>query len=265
MAEILRRPTTRRRLTPALVSGAAHAALIAAIIFVQPGAQPPPEPPMTPIPVMLAPAPPEPEPPAPKPEPKPPAPKAEAKAPVKKAKVAPPKKAPEKPPPPKRIVAKLKPAPAEEKALPAAKVAGYGYTEASDAQVAGASAADGGGGGGGGAGSGSGCNMARRLQAALRKDRMAQTAMAEAHRGRPILMWNGAWVRHPSQEGAGLASVREAIVWEVGFAPEACRREQVHGMIMISMNDRPGGARLMVGQGQWRWSDLLFTSGVVRR
>lgn len=264
MAEIERRPAQRRRPIAFLASGAAHAALLAAIFLVQPGRAPPPQPEIAPIPVMLAPPPPEPPPPEPEPEPKP-APKAPEPAP--KAAKPTPKKAPEKkPPPPPRVVARAKPAPPDVIPLPAAKAAGYGYTEASDAQVAGASQVDGGGGGGGGGtGAGGGCNMARRLQTALRKDRMAQAAMAEAHRGKPILMWNGAWVRHPSQEGEGLASVREAILWEVGFAPEACRKEQVRGMIVLSMNDAPGSARLVVGSGQWRWSDLLFTRGVVRR
>lgn len=253
MAETERRLMRRRRLIPVVVSGSAHAALLAALLVFRPGEAPPQAADLAPIPVMLAPAPP-PEPP-PQAKPEPPAPK-----PPKSAS----RKAPEtKPPPPKRLVAKIKPAPPTNvEPVPAAKAAGYGFTEASDAQASGAATADG---GGGGSGAGSGCNMVRRLQAALRKDRMAQAAMAEAHRGKPILLWNGSWVRHPSQEGEGLASVREAILWEVGFAPEACRREQMRGMILISMNDQPGGARFVMGQGQWRWSDLLFTRGVVRR
>jgi hypothetical protein len=156
------------------------------------------------------------------------------------------------------VVARPKPAPPQVVPVPAAEKASYGFTEMSEGELAGAATADSGGGGGG---AGAGCNMTRRLQAALRKDRQAQAAMAEAHRGRPILMWNGDWVRHPSQEGAGLAAVREAILWEVGFAPEACKHETVRGLVVISMNDGAGAARLVVGQGQWRWSDLLFTPG----
>ena len=80
-----------------------------------------------------------------------------------------------------------------------------------------------------------------------------------------MFVWNGGWVRNGEQEGHGLAAVREAIMWEVGFAPEACRREPVRGLVLISMNDQPGSARLVVGSGQWRWSDLLFTRGSGRR
>jgi hypothetical protein len=245
-----RRKDRRRRLITGALSAATHIALLVALVTIRPAVSPPAPVELEPIPVMLAPPPPEPLPP-PEPEPE-----------AEKPKPAPPKKAPptpkKEPPPPPRVVARVKPAPPTVVPVPAAAKAAYGYTEASEGQVAGASTAEG---GGSGSGAGAGCNMTRRLQTALRKDRQAQAAMAEAHRGRPIMMWNGDWVRHPSQEGAGLAAVREAILWEVGFAPEACKREQQRGLVLISMNDAPGSARLVVGSGAWRWSDLLFTRG----
>mgnify|MGYP000877984330 CR=1 FL=1 len=241
-----RRVERRRRLITAALSGAVHVALLVALVTIRPPASEPPAE-LDPIPVMLAPPPPEPPPPAPEPKADTPTP-----SPPKKARTEPKKE----PPPPKRVVARVRPAPPTAAPIPAAKTAAYGFTEASDGDVAGATTAD-----GGGSGAGGGCNMTRRLQAALRKDRQAQAAMAEAHRGRPIMMWNGDWVRHPSQEGAGLATVREAILWEVGFAPEACKAEAQRGMVLISMNDGPGAARLVVGTGSWRWSDLLRTRG----
>jgi hypothetical protein len=100
--------------------------------------------------------------------------------------------------------------------------------------------------------------MPRWLQAALRKDPQVQSAVAGAHRGQAIVVWNGDWVRHGDQEGAGLAAVREAIMWEVAFAPEACRREPVRGLVLISLNDAPGSARIVLGADRWRWSDMLF-------
>jgi hypothetical protein len=121
----------------------------------------------------------------------------------------------------------------------------------SEAETAGASTAESGGGGG------AGCNMARWLQGRLRKDPLVQQAMADAHAPRPLLVWNGDWIRHGEQDGNGLAAVREAIMWEVGFAPIACRAEPVHGYVLISLNDSPGAARLAMGAGDWRWSDLL--------
>jgi hypothetical protein len=99
--------------------------------------------------------------------------------------------------------------------------------------------------------------MARRLQAALRKDPRVRTALTEAGAGRPLRVWNGDWVRHPGQEGNGLAAVREAIIWEVGFAPEPCRREPVQGLVLLSLADGPGSPRIVMGAGAWRWSDLL--------
>ena len=90
---------------------------------------------------------------------------------------------------------------------------------------------------------------------------MVQAAVAEAHRGKAIRVWNGDWVQHGEQEGKGLAAVREAIMWEVAFAPAACRTQRMHGLVAISLNDAPGSARLVVGSGEWRWSDVLFARG----
>lgn len=119
-----------------------------------------------------------------------------------------------------------------------------------EAQLAGAETA------GSGGGDGAGCNMLRRLQVALRKDRRVQAAVGEA--GGALMVWNGDWVRHPGQDGAGLAAVREAILWEVGFAPPACRIEPVKGLVVVTLSDAPGAARLALGSGTWRWQDLLF-------
>ncbi len=118
-----------------------------------------------------------------------------------------------------------------------------------DGQLAGAALADGGPPGGA-------CDMARRLQAALRRDPLVQAALAD-WAGRAIMVWNGDWVRNGSEDGKGLAAVREAILWEVGFAPKPCRSESVHGLILLSLNQSRGPVRLAVGMGSWRWSDLL--------
>jgi hypothetical protein len=127
----------------------------------------------------------------------------------------------------------------------------------SDAELAGAATAGSGSGGGG-------CNMVRHLEEALRRDRLIQTTIAETHRGQAIRVWNGGWVRHGEEDGAGLAALREAIQWEVGFAPQACKTEPVHGLVLLSLNDGPGAARLVLGSGAWRWSDLLFAPGLRR-
>ncbi len=111
---------------------------------------------------------------------------------------------------------------------------------------------------GSGQGEGTGCNMLRRLQEALRKDRRVQDAVGEVDHAGALMVWNGDWVRHPGQDGAGLAAVREAILWEVGFAPPACRVEPVKGLVVVTMSDAPGAARLALGSGTWRWRDLLF-------
>jgi hypothetical protein len=82
--------------------------------------------------------------------------------------------------------------------------------------------------------------------------------------GRAIMVWNGDWVRNPGQEGKGLAAVREALIWGIAFAPEACRRDPMRGLVLISLTDAPGAARLVVGSDQWRWSDLTHAKSMVR-
>jgi hypothetical protein len=121
--------------------------------------------------------------------------------------------------------------------------------ELSAADLAGATSADSGGGGGS-------CDLARQLQGALRKDPLVQAAVAGAG-GKAIMVWNGDWVRNGGEDGKGLAAVREAITWEIAFAPEACKSRPLHGLILLSMNTTPGAARLAVGAGEWRWSDLV--------
>jgi hypothetical protein len=231
------------------LSLAGHTAVVLLVISLQP--RPPPRPELPPIQVQLVelrPEPPAPPAPAPAPNPAPPEP-------------APPKVEKKKPTPPKRAIARPTPAPPQavkplvvetaRETNPAAEV--------SDAEVA--SAATAGSGGAGGGGGGGDCNMVGWLQGKLRKDRRVQAALAEAHNGRAIRVWNGDWITHPGQEGKGLAAVRESIMWEVAFAPEACRKQRVRGLILLSLNDGPGSARVVMGAGDWRWSDLLFSAG----
>lgn len=124
------------------------------------------------------------------------------------------------------------------------------------AQLAGAAVA-------GGGGNGGGCDMARLVQQALRRDPMVRMAVADAHRtGTAILLWNGDWVQSGAEEGKGLSVVREAILWEVGFAPQACREMPMHGLVLLSLAD--GGTRFAIGTGEWRWSDILGLRGIRR-
>jgi hypothetical protein len=123
----------------------------------------------------------------------------------------------------------------------------------SDSQLAGAASAGGEGASGGGGG---GCDTARAVQQALRRDPLVHTAVEDAHRlGKSVMLWNGDWVRSGAQDGKGLSAVREAIIWEVAFAPEACRNARVHGLVLLTLAD--GNTRFAIGAGDWRWSDLL--------
>lgn len=239
-----RRSSRSRRLLTAGLSVAFHAGVIF-VLLSAPQPRPPRDADIEPAVVTLV-APPlhPPEPPSPDPAP----PKAETK-PV------------DKPPPPKLNIHKARVVPTDVKPVEADTGPTIESSAPSDAEIASATTAESGNGGG------RGCNMAGWLQAKLRKDAKVQAAMADAHHGRPLRVWNGDWLRHTGQEGNGLATVREALMWEVAFAPQACKAEPVHGLVLLSLNDGPGAARVALGSGDWRWSDLLFSrsGGVARR
>ena len=250
----------RRRLAAWGFSLGAHLAVLAAIVLAPPPPGPEPEAPAINVAMVQLPPPvkaPAPIPPAPAPPtPAPPTP-AKAAAPTPKKAAAPVKHAAAAPLKARSVVARP-----DAETLAAADGDGQAPdVQPSASDMAGARRAGGGGGGGGGA-----CDMAARLQAALRRDARVQGAVADADRqvgaaGTVIFLWNGDWIRRGNQDGAGLASVREAILWEVGFAPAACRSEPVHGLVLLTLNDSPGAPRLALGAGNWRWSDLLRARG----
>jgi hypothetical protein len=250
-----RRRAERRRVLGVALSLATHALVVALLLFTP--AAPPPvlEPP--PIAVELISEPPQVPAPAP-PAPKPPAP---AKRAARKtvAKPVPTKPAPVKTVVVRRALARPKPAPRNVETLDADEAPEGGINaELSDAQLAGAADAGSGGGGGGA------CDMAGRVQAVLRKDRLVHSAVA-GYTGKAIMVWDGEWVWMRGDIGRGLTAVRQAIAFEVAFAPEACRATPMHGMVVFSLNGAQGPVRLAVGSGNWRWTDLLAPRGVTLR
>jgi hypothetical protein len=127
----------------------------------------------------------------------------------------------------------------------------------SESQIAGATRAGNGGSGGGT------CDMAQAVQRVLRRDPRVRAAVESADRlGKASMIWNGDWVQSQGQEGKGLAVVRQAIIWEVGFAPAACRNERMRGLMLLSLAD--GRTSFAIGASNWRWSDLLGLRGALR-
>jgi len=169
---------------------------------------------------------------------------------------------PTKPPPPTPVAAasahaapaKVAPARAlaravvttATKTLPAAAVSAAD-AGVSDADLAGAETAD------SGDAAGRPCNMTRRVQEALRKDPLVRTAVTGLG-GRAVKVWDGDWVWLQGEDGKGLTAVRQAMMWEIAFAPPACRAQPMHGLVVIAPAT---GTRIVVGLNAWRWSDLL--------
>jgi hypothetical protein len=234
------------RFAAAGASVSLHAALLLMILFTLP--KPPlqmREPPAIPVVLMPDMRPPAP---TPAPTPKPPAPKV-ATSTRSSAKASAAAAAPR----PATVASPARRSKAATSPLAAADEPDVGQdSEVSEGELAGAASAGGGGGGGP-------CDMAARIQAALRKDTIVKSAVA-TFAGKAIKVWNGDWVRSLGEDGKGLAAVREAMMWEVAFAPPACRAEPVRGLVVMSVDSPQGKVRLALGAGQWRWSDLLATS-----
>jgi hypothetical protein len=153
----------------------------------------------------------------------------------------------------------VRPAPAPKVALPRVVFASTPVPVSdtsdllSESELAGAAGTGEGSGGGG-------CDIARLLQQSLRRDPLVRAAVEDAHRtGKAMMLWNGDWVRSGGQDGKGLSAVREAIMWEVAFAPAACRNQRVHGLVLLSLAD--SSTRFALGASDWRWSDLLYARG----
>jgi hypothetical protein len=233
-------PSSRHRWLAGAASLAAHVGVFLLLIS---SVRPPADLPPPPVLVQLVAPPPPPQPPAPAPRPK------ASAAPVAAARPATPtrdtRRAAVRP-----VPIDIPTRPVEAATAPKASGGGVSGAGLSDSELAGAAVA-------GSGAPGGACDMARQIQAALRKDPLVQAAMAEAVRGaggRAIMVWNGDWVQNNGEDGKGLAAVREAIMWEVAFAPPACRAEPVRGLVLMSLN---GSTRLALGERQWRWSDLL--------
>jgi hypothetical protein len=231
-----RRPAGRRRLVAGGLSAAIHLSLLSALLWTR---TPPPSPPgAAPITVALvdartlfpAPTPPAPTPPGPR----------AAPAPARHAA----RRNLARPTPPRRAAEPIAAGPSR---------ADEEGAELSEAQLAGATGA-------GSGAPGGACDMPARLQGALRRDPLVQAAVSSLA-GKAVMVWNGDWVKRRGEDGKGLAAVREAIMWEIAFAPKACRAEPVHGLVVLSMNPAQGSARLAVGLDRWRWSDLLAPGG----
>jgi hypothetical protein len=245
---VVSRAQQTRRLLAWSLSAGAHLIVFSALFWPL-SASPPPavEPSAIPITVVTSPAPDPPGPPAPA---GPPTPEPKAAA------------APPAPPTPRPVVRSSSPRLADIAPRPPvdAAPADDNSDVLNPSQIAGALSADNeGGGGGGGGNNGGGCDTARIVQQALRRDPLVHDAVQDAHRlGKAVILWNGDWVRSGAQDGKGMSAVREAIIWELAFTPEACRNKRVHGLVVLSLAD--GNTRFAIGAGDWRWSDLLDLS-----
>lgn len=141
-------------------------------------------------------------------------------------------------------------APAAAAPLAAAELLATAAPGVSEGELAGARTA-------GAGGAGRPCDMVRRLQDDLQQDPLVRQAVG-GFSGKAVLVWNGDWVWLPGEEGKGLPAVRQAIMWEIAFAPAPCRADPVRGLVVLQLTASDGAAaRIALGASRWRWSDLL--------
>jgi hypothetical protein len=246
-----------RNLLAAAASVALHAAILLMILFALPKPPlPAQEPPTVTVQLVADLSPPAP---SPAPSPAPPSPAVAAKP-------SKPKPPTPKPPAPARaaprrtaLASRTRPSTAAASPLSESDDAPAASQDAtvSEAELAGAASPGSGGGGGR-------CDMAARLEAALRKDLLVRSAVA-SFAGKAIRVWDGDWVKSLGEDGKGLAAVREAMMWEIAFAPQACRSQPVRGLVVVSLEAPEGRVRLALGASEWRWTDLLASEGSTRR
>lgn len=103
------------------------------------------------------------------------------------------------------------------------------------------------------------CDMAMRLQTALRQAPLIR-AVAGRLSGKAVRIWDGQWLQTQGEAGNGLAAVRQVIMLEIAFAPPACRFQGMRGLILLSPDPMTDSPRLAIGKDQWTWDDLVTRS-----
>ena len=121
-----------------------------------------------------------------------------------------------------------------------------------------------------GNGDGTGCAVATAIGAALADDEDAMSELAALPAGLrtdadAVRLWNGAWLDAAAVEPGGqslaaqIPELRRAVTTAVLALPEQCRNVEVRGPQLIPITETGRTTMVVIGSGQWRWSNLLET------
>jgi len=70
-----------------------------------------------------------------------------------------------------------------------------------------------------------------------------------------VMLWDGAWTLGPSPSAALLA-LDQGLGRALNGAPPGCLDAQVLGPRLVTLRDARGATLLVIGSGEWRWSQL---------
>lgn len=70
-----------------------------------------------------------------------------------------------------------------------------------------------------------------------------------------VMLWDGAWTLGPSPSAA-LVALDQGLERALTGAPPGCLDAQVLGPRLVTLRDSRGATLLVIGSGEWRWSQL---------
>lgn len=118
-----------------------------------------------------------------------------------------------------------------------------------------------------GPGGGNKCEAAGAILQELQSDEKALGALERLPReslsvAQAVQLWNGVWVDEADLGGKGVTlPIREALVRAVLNAPD-CLDTPFAGPRFLVVQVESGPIVVVIGSGEWRWRELVATSGV---
>ena len=110
------------------------------------------------------------------------------------------------------------------------------------------------------------CDLAGRVQAALRDDPAVRAALAMLPRdarsvANAVMLWDGRWIAGTTTSTSyALDRIRAAVIATVAAAPAPCRQEAQTGPVLMLLAGSPDTV-LALGSGRWRWGDVFGAGG----
>ena len=104
------------------------------------------------------------------------------------------------------------------------------------------------------------CDMVSGVEARMQADPAVLAALSalplDARSvANAVMLWDGAWTLGPSPSAA-LVALDQGLGRALNGAPQGCLDAQVLGPRLVTLRDSRGATLLVIGSGEWRWSQL---------